>query len=605
MSSQSNMSGEPELEHASRLLNAGKYAECAAICAAIVARDAGNALATHLLGLAIKETGDWEQGEQWLRLSLQLGPGCAEFHTNLANLLRRREKYRQAESFYRRALDLAPDHLPARRGLALTLNDLGRFAEAEATCRELIAAEADNAETWVLLGLTLCNLQRLSESEAAYRRAIALDPHNRIAHHNLGAVLSQMERPEAAFAALQSAGTLGEESYELAFNRGRALLDLNAVEAAEQEFDRAVTIKPSSVDAQLQLARVRYMLGDPKFARSLADAAAANRDDVGLHLLFAEVLWRAGKLSGAEAVLHDLLTRKVGGAHVLSTLASVLHEGGRLKEAESFAMQAASAAPADAVIIENLVSILLSRGRPEDAMPFIKTHRALAPDSQAWVAYEATAARLLDNEAYPHLYDYDRLIRVFDVEAPPGWSSMQELNAALAKTLADRHRLRSHPLDQSLRNGTQTSRSLLAESDPAIKAILSAFEHPIEEYRRLIGTDTAHPFSARNSGRARFTGAWSVRLRRLGYHVNHFHPDGWISSAYYVDVPPETADPDARSGWIKFGEPRYEVPGARAERFIQPRPGRLVLFPSYMWHGTTPIHADAPRLTIAFDVKPV
>jgi Flp pilus assembly protein TadD len=596
---------QSELERASRLLDAGNWTECAALCAAVVARDAGNAVATHLLGLAIKETGDWSQGEQWLRLSVQLDPGRAEFHTNLANLLRRREKYRQAEKFYRSALELAADHLPARRGLALTLNDLGRFVEAEVLSRELVAAQAGNAEAWVLLGLTLSNLQRLPESEAAYRRAIALDPNNRIAHHNLGAVLSQLERPEAAFAALQSAGTLGQDGYELAFNRGRSLLDLSEVEAAEQEFERATTIKPSNVDAQLQLARVRYMLGDPKFARSLATAAAANRDDVNLHQLFAEVLWRAGNLSGAEAVLQDLVTRKMGGAHVLSTLASVLHEGGRLKEAESFAMEAASAAPTDAVIIESLVSVLLSRGRPEDAMPFIRTHRSLAPDSQAWVAYEATAARLLHSEAYSHLYDYSRLVRVFEVEAPPGWSSMQELNAALAKALADRHRLRSHPLDQSLRNGTQTSRSLLAESDPAIKAILSAFEDPIREYRRLIGTDTTHPLSARNSGGSRFTGAWSVRLRRQGYHVNHFHPDGWISSAYYVDVPPETADPHARSGWIKFGEPRYEVPGAGAERFVQPRPGRLVLFPSYMWHGTTAIHGDEPRLTIAFDVKPV
>jgi Flp pilus assembly protein TadD len=598
------LNARAELERATRLLNEGKYADCAAICGAIVARDAGNSVATHLLGLAIKETGDWEQGEQWLRLSVQLDPGRAEFHANLGNLLRRRQKFRQAESFYRQAVALAPNHLAARRGLALTLNDLGRFTEAEVLVRDLLVADERNAETWVLLGLTLSNLQRLSESEAAYRQAIALDPQNRIAHHNLGAVLSQMEKPEAAFAALQNAGTLGQDGYELAFNRGRALLDLNNVEAAEQEFERATAIKPSSVDAQLQLARVRYMLGDPMFARSLAAAAAANRDDVGLQQLFAEVLWRAGKLSGAEAVLQDLVVRKMGGAHVLSTLAAVLHEGGRLKEAESFAIEAVTAAPADAVIVENLVSILLSRGRPEDAMPFIRTHRMHTPNSQAWVAYEATAARLLGTEIYPRLYDYDRLIRVFDVEAPAGWSSIQELNAALVQALGERHRLRSHPLDQSLRNGTQTSRSLLAEADPAIKAILAAFEDPIREYRQQIGTDMAHPLSARNTGESRFTGAWSVRLRRCGYHVNHFHPDGWISSAYYVDVPSESADLEARSGWIKFGEPRYEVPGAVAERFVQPRPGRLVLFPSYMWHGTTAIQGDDPRLTIAFDVKP-
>ena len=40
------------------------------------------------------------------------------------------------------------------------------------------------------------------------------------------------------------------------------------------------------------------------------------------------------------------------------------------------------------------------------------------------------------------------------------------------------------------------------------------------------------------------------------------------------------------------------------KRAIQPVPGRLVLFPSYMWHGTIPFEDDAVRTTIAFDVIP-
>lgn len=598
------MDTQRQLERASRALSEGNSAECAAICAAIVAQDAKNAIATHLLGLAIKETGDWPQGEEWLRLSVQLEPARAEFHANLANLLRRRKKYRQAEESYRRALELAPDHRPAKRSLALTLNNLGRAEEAEPLCREMIAADEADAEAWVLLGMTLSNLQRLADSEAAYRRAIALDPDNRVAHHNLGALLSQMQRPDAALAALENASRLGSESYELAFNQARALLELNDLEGAEREFERAVALQPSNLEGQLQLSRVRYMRGDPKFARSLARVADANPDNVKVRRLFAEVLWRAGNLSGAEAVLRDLVVRGLGSAHVRSTLAAVLQEAGQLKEAETFATEAARAQPADGVIVEILVSILLSRGHPEDAMPFIRTRRALAPDSQAWLAYEATAARLLDRDRYRYLCDYERLVQVYEVQPVGGWSSIEELNTALREALAERHKFRARPLDQTLRNGTQTPRGLLADPHPAVQAILAAFAEPIEQYRRSVDVDSQHPLFAMNRGPSRFTGAWSVRLQREGYHVNHFHPDGWLSSAYYVDTPPESDDPRTRQGWIKFGEPRYAVPGATAERFVQPKPGRLVLFPSYMWHGTTPIHGDVPRLTIAFDVKP-
>jgi len=70
-------------------------------------------------------------------------------------------------------------------------------------------------------------------------------------------------------------------------------------------------------------------------------------------------------------------------------------------------------------------------------------------------------------------------------------------------------------------------------------------------------------------------------------------------------VPQATNDPDTRNGWIKFGEPSLEVPLKNAiRRAVQPIPGRLVLFPSYMWHGTVPLRAPSPRITIAFDAIP-
>jgi hypothetical protein len=206
--------------------------------------------------------------------------------------------------------------------------------------------------------------------------------------------------------------------------------------------------------------------------------------------------------------------------------------------------------------------------------------------------------------AYRDLFDYGRLVRTYQLEAPSGWSSIEQLNAALLEALNARHCFAAHPLDQSLRNGTQTSRSLLTDPDPAIRAVMQAFRAPIESYRQALGTDAGHPLSARNVGPTRMAGAWSVQLRREGYHVNHFHPQGWISSAYYVSVPDEVHDLNRMSGWIKFGETRFPVAGVPPETFVKPLPGRLVLFPSYMWHGTNPLHGPEPRTAVAFDAVP-
>ena len=55
------------------------------------------------------------------------------------------------------------------------------------------------------------------------------------------------------------------------------------------------------------------------------------------------------------------------------------------------------------------------------------------------------------------------------------------------------------------------------------------------------------------------------------------------------------------AGWLSLGESRDLVPELSPLRLVEPRPGRLVLFPSTMWHGTRPF-PSGERLTVAFDI---
>jgi hypothetical protein len=100
-------------------------------------------------------------------------------------------------------------------------------------------------------------------------------------------------------------------------------------------------------------------------------------------------------------------------------------------------------------------------------------------------------------------------------------------------------------------------------------------------------------------------GCWSVRLVQGGSHVNHIHPEGWISSAFYVVVPPSVRpESNSQGGWITFGAPYFPIEGLSPERSVCPKPGRLVLFPSYMWHGVNPFPDEAERISVAFDLVP-
>ncbi len=597
------MSHGENLDRATALLRAGKPADAAAMLGAILAREPRHAVAAHLLGLALKDTGDWAQGEQWLRFSIGLEPQHGEFHANLGNLLRRRGKYPDAEAAYRKALELLPQHRPARRALAQTLTDLNRPTEAEIECRLLLASDGTDAEAWEILAFALTQLERLGDAERAHRRAIALDPDDAVAHHNLGALLARMERPEA-MASLETAKRLGADGYETAYNRGRAALNAGKLEEAEASLARATELQPLDLEAQSLLACIRFMREDPAFARSLGAAVRAYRDHTPLQNLLAELLWRSGELPGAEALLRGVLARHESNAAARSMLASILMEQGRMEEAEAQALEAAAIRPDGPEVVSGLVRILLARGRAEEAQPFVAAQLQRDPMAQEWLAYEATLARMLGTERYRELYDYERFVQTFDLAPPPGFSCMIEFNENLAAVLNDRHRFTRQLLDPTLRNGTQTSRSLLADPEPVMQAAFEAFRTAIEEYRHALVLPPKHPLARAREGVVHFTGAWSARLQRNGFHVNHCHPEGTVSSAYYLEVPEEVRDPALKSGWLKFGEPHYPVAGLAPERFIEPRPGRLVLFPSYMWHGTNPIYGPSPLMCIAFDMRP-
>ena len=598
------MAGTTTLQQAATAFEHGDLETAQRQCRAILASDPRNADAAHLLGLTLKRSGRTDEAESLLRASIELAPSRSEFRINLSNLLAATNRVADAIACLAAALERDPASRPVRLALARLENNAGRPAAAEQTARALLQTDARDAEAWSALAAAQRDQGRLADAEASFRRAVELAPDYAIARHNLGAVLGRLKRAAESLTELLRAEQLGVRGPELELNKARARMDLGELDAAENGMAQIVAQSPSFLDAQVTLAKLRHMRGDHDFARALADAAQ-HSEDPALTLALGDLWRRAGHLAEAASLLDALAARLPDVPEIASSLAVVLQERGDLERARALALSASRAHPQDAAMTENLIAILLQCGDADAAQPLIADARDAAPLDQRWLAYAATAARLEGRREYDDLYDYDRFVGEFELEPAPGHGDLTTFNAALGTFLAEQHALRSHPLDQSLRYGTQSIRDLRHEHDEAMRAFLAAIREPIEDYRRRLGHDPDHPFLTRNAGPTELAGCWSVELHRSGYHVNHIHPEGWISSAYYVSVPAEVDDPATRSGWLKLGEPRMPTPGATPARFVQPRAGKLVLFPSYMWHGTTPLNSDEPRLTIAFDAVPM
>jgi tetratricopeptide (TPR) repeat protein len=175
--------------------------------------------------------------------------------------------------------------------------------------------------------------------------------------------------------------------------------------------------------------------------------------------------------------------------------------------------------------------------------------------------------------------------------------------AGLAGHVRNLHPAGWHPHDQSARGGTQTEGALFDRTDPPIEALRLAVRGAVERYlQTLPPIDPDHPLLCNPRDAFRFAGSWSIRLQGAGFHVPHCHPQGWISSALYLAVPQATPGEAEQAGHLGIGSapPELGLP-ALPERTVAPQPGRLVLFPSYAWHGTKPFGAGE-RMSVAFDL---
>ena len=452
----------------------------------------------------------------------------------------------------------------------------------------------------------LKGLGRLDEALAVYHRAIAAAPRSGVAEHNLAALLGDMSRYPEAEAAARKSFAKGLNAAETWAVLARALQGQNRHDEAEEAYRQALRLRPGMASVHRDLAQMIWMRTEDADAAMAAIVAAlrANPGEWPLALQLAKVLQYAGRTEAAYDVLIGAIARTPGVPDLevgASTIAAELKETvAALRHAEAgYALAPASLSAAVAVC-----DAQLALGRPGPAARIAEALHQQQPNEQQVLARLATAWRLMDDPRYRQLYDYETMVRGWTIDTPTGWPSLEAYLADLGAALRVANTSIAHPYDQSLRNGSQTLTDLTLSTDPAIQGFFKAIDGPIRSHIEWLGQGE-DPLRRRNTGRYEIQGAWSVRLRPNGFHIDHVHQLGWLSSACHIDLPAAVEQSGDRQGWLKFGEPGVATqPALPAEHFVKPEPGRLVLFPSYMWHGTVPFSGDQDRLTVAFDVIP-
>lgn len=520
-------------------------------------REAPNAAdAWQLMALCLDECGDTQQSDAAFERALRLAPGNAmvsrSYGTCLArrgNALRMAGEFDSARSVLRRAVDLAPDLGAAWVDLAAVCRSAGCIEEALDAFRRaeqvVDARSAGLREVRNAISGVLADAGRPSDALASARGLVALHPGYAPAHETLSTLLWEHGANLAP----------GEDPLG--------------------HFRAAAHARPG--DRQMQLA----------YARTLLSTKRADE---------------------ALAVIQPLRSREPGDAMLdwfAADALNALHEHG-----EASVLYAAAARSHLSEVPEFLNARARHAFRSKDvdlaADCAEKAVRIDPFDQEAW-SHLGTAWRLAGDEREYWLCDYERMVRYVEVAPPPAYAGLPAFLEALEAVLGMLHNATREPMNQSVRGGTQTAGQLFGRGEPVLRETEAVLRAAVEDWLATLPASVDHPFLARKQPGIHFVGSWSVRLRASGRHSNHIHPKGWMSSAFHVSLPGSGlgSDDRSRAGWLQFGIPLDELGlDLPPRRVIQPKPGHLALFPSYMWHGTVPFEAPEDRLTIAFDMQP-
>lgn len=474
--------------------------------------------------------------------------------------------------------------IEARFQQASTHFSRGELSTAEGLCQE-ITERVDHPGASHLLGHIVHARGDLAGARQWFAKAVAADETFAPGHASLGVVHQQLGNINDAIASYRRAIELSPADGRAWFNLATAYKLIPDLERAVECYRRAVDIMPRDLDSLSALGRTEIELGQlaiaaNTYAKAIEIAPAGSPE---INDSFAFCAMRTGRPQEALAA-----TAAVNQRHPRHLGSQVLTASAQLASGDFESAYA-------------------------QAQKILAEHRG---ETQSMANLALAANECGDSATAIALYDFDRFLRVRalgevvsgvpqSTEDSTPYASIEELNAALVAHINNHPTLRFEQHSLSCHQGA-TSDELLVEPRGPVGALETLLRAEIQKYIAEVAASEDHPFLDTRPRDCELS-AWATVLQSGGHQGGHIHPSAWLSGVYYVSLPASVANIDKQEGWIEFGKPpaHYALKGTPRTRRVQPHAGTLCLFPSYFYHETIPFSGDQPRISIAFDYRPV
>jgi Flp pilus assembly protein TadD len=238
-------------------------------------------------GIELADRGWLDEAEKEFHKAIELDPGSAHAHDNLATVYAEKKLWREALAEYLTALRLEPDSATAHFNLACFLAGHGQEM-AIAQYQEVVQLDPEYPDAHLNLGLSYADQGKVDEATRALGRAIELAPKDPVPRHELAALLMDEGDFRAAIGHLKEVVRLEAGNFDAWLDLGISYAQKGFYAEAERAYEKARALQPDDLLLNYNLSALYALWGKAEAAlealrRALAiDPARARgwlRDD--------------------------------------------------------------------------------------------------------------------------------------------------------------------------------------------------------------------------------------------------------------------------------------------------------------------------------------
>lgn len=590
----------------SQLFQISNYSACVSLAKKHINLVNAEPNITQMYCVSLRRLGEKKPCQTAFVKALKRFPSHVPLLNSYGNFLVENDQLALAKKQFSVALSIEPTQFDANSNLGRVSSLLGDHKTAVKFFQTALTLKSQSLNALVGAADSLQRLGDIQGAENLYLDGIERGLQGVKLYNNLATIRRSQNRIQEAIKLLEHALTLDPNEATTKRNLAACLALLNHNEKAEALYANVIEQNPFDVEAQGECARLLWSIGDEKPFKYIQQNLNDPATQEPFWLWFISLLVEADEYTLAQGYIDQLLNQVPNSFQGLAMLGRVqrFKNDSACIDSHRQALKKSKQPNNKSLLNELGYSFLAFDKNTEAATIYSKLTKIDKLDQGWWTLLSTCFNRLGNRAKYSWLCDYDNLVFAVDLDGYVTQRGNTVSIADLQLELDDMHKTTRHPIGQSLRGGTQTFEDLFDNKSELIQTLKDSVLEHAKQFISDKTIDKNHPFLSRiGANELEFVGSWSVSLKSEGFHKSHFHPQGWLSGVCYIDLPPEIDEQG--QGWLCFGKPEIENDSFKGDYLVKPAAGRVVFFPSYMWHGTLPFKSSTRRLTVAFDITPM